>query len=112
MKKNYFGVIVALVTVASVNVLSLNVKENVSNLRLANIIALSDDKENGSGGDKESSQEWGCGGNPTFIPYETLRSAKCQIWGANGTRLLCQDEEKKVCCDPSKQTNCTPIKIK
>ena len=50
----------------------------------------------------------GCGGNPTYIPDETLRSHACTIGGITGTHLVC-DDEKKVCCDPSKQTDCKGI---
>lgn len=97
---------VAIVAIASVNVLNLRADLGVSDLHLANIAALSD--ENGGGGGESS--EWGCGGNSTFIPNETLRDTKCQIWGLNGTKLSCT-LQSKVCCDPSKQTTCQPIKM-
>lgn len=92
--------------IATFNVLNMQKDKSENNLRLANIIALSDEP-----GESGGSSEWGCGGNPTYIPYETLRPHNCQIWGANGTQLICQKIEQKVCCDPSKQTTCSPIDL-
>lgn len=51
--------------------------------------------------------EWGCGGNVTYIPNETLRSDIC-ITG--GTHLKCKPQDN-VCCDPSGQTDCPKIDI-
>lgn len=46
-------------------------------------------------------------GNVTFIPNKTLKSALCML-GLTGTHLVCKPEDK-VCCDPSKQTDCKPL---
>ena len=106
MKKNIFVLLAIAVAmgVAAANVWQLQDNKTGAVLRLANIKALSDGNESG---DKEE-EEWGCGGNPTYIPDETLRSHACTIGGITGTHLVC-DDEKKVCCDPSKQTDCKGI---
>lgn len=52
----------------------------------------------------ESSGGLDCG-NVTFIPNEALRTKACLN---GGTRLACK-QERNVCCDPSKQTTCSPI---
>jgi hypothetical protein len=46
-------------------------------------------------------------GNVTFIPNKTLKSSLCML-GFTGTHLVCKPEDK-VCCDPSKQTDCKPL---
>ncbi len=109
-------VLVALVVVVGIGIAATNVfnlkqsKNKEVNLRLANILALTygDETGGGIGGESAGGGEWGCGGNPTYIPDETLRSHACTIGGITGTHLVC-DDEKKVCCDPSKQTDCKGI---
>ena len=66
---------------------------NLSELQLANIEALA------------SGEELGCGGNPTFIKDNTLKSTLCPPLWLGGTHLKCKSETN-VCCDPSKQTDC------
>lgn len=51
--------------------------------------------------------EWGCGGNSTYIPNETLRSDICI---SGGTHLKCKTQDG-VCCDPSGQTDCPAISV-
>lgn len=109
MKKFFYSLsVVTVIAIATFNVLTLRSERDMSQLRLANIEALSDETGGGTGSGESS--EWGCGGVSTYIPNETLRDAKCQIWGLNGSRFICVTQDK-VCCDPSKQTNCTPIKV-
>ena len=102
MKKKVFYVLamVAIVAVASVNVLNLRTSTSTGNLYLANLMALSDDNEGGGG-----ETEWGCGGNVTFRKDMTLKSWPCLN---GGTHLICK-KETGVCCDPSKQTDCDGI---
>lgn len=103
-------VAVAAIGIATANVLNVRQSKKEVSLRLANIMALSDENGNESGGgtgDGESG-EWGCGGNPTYIPNETLRTHSCTIGGLTGTHLVCESHEK-VCCDPSRQTDCEKI---
>lgn len=52
-----------------------------------------------------SGEELGCGGNPTFIKDNTLKSTLCPPLWLGGTHLKCKSETN-VCCDPSKQTDC------
>lgn len=105
MKKNIFvlSAIAVAMGVAAANVWQLQDNKTGAVLRLANIKALSDGNESG---DKEE-EEWGCGGNVTFIPNETLGSEKCSVLGQGllGSHLVCKYREH-VCCDPSKQTDC------
>lgn len=111
-KISFALVAISAIGIAAVNVLNSGQDKSENTLRLANIIALSEENDGeGEGGGDGESGEWGCNGNPTLIPYETLRPKACQIWGANGTLLICTEETKKVCCDPSKQTDCKPLKL-
>ena len=82
MKRKVFYVLamVAIVAVASVNVLNLRT----------------------SGGGET---EWGCGGNPTYRKNMSLQSKVCLN---GGTHLVCK-KDVGVCCDPSKQTDCDGI---
>lgn len=100
MKRKVFYVLVmvAIVAVASVNVLNLRTSASTGNLYLANLMALSDGNEGGGG-----ETEWGCGGNPTYTKNESLQEAPC---GNGGTHLRCLFKAS-VCCDPSKQTTCS-----
>lgn len=103
-------VAVAVAAVATVNVRNLKNQSLENNLRLANIVALSDENGGNNGGNNgESDSEWGCGGNPTYLPNEALRPKDCQVWGANGTQLACISDSRKVCCNPADQTNCKPL---
>ena len=108
MKKNIFVLLAIAVAmgVAAANVWQLQDNKTGAVLRLANIKALSDGNESG---DKEE-EEWGCGGNVTFIPNETLRPDDCSKLGSalTGTHLICQSQDK-VCCDPSSQTSCDGV---
>lgn len=99
----YSLAVVALAAFSTVNVLNSRAKSVVSDLRLANVAALAD--EAGSG---ESGQQWGCAGNPTFIPNETLVSVSCKFLGfisTQKTHKVC-DSKDNVCCDPAGQTDC------
>lgn len=100
MKRKVFYVLVmvAIVAVASVNVLNLRTSASTGNLYLANLMALSDGNE---GGDGEI--EWGCGGNPTYTKNESLQEVAC--WYLIGSHKKCK-EKAFTCCDPSKQTSC------
>lgn len=64
-------------------------------LVLGNIDSSADDNEG----------NWGCGGNPTFVPDKTLKSSFCLN---GGTHLKCQKEDGMY-CDPSKQTDCKGV---
>lgn len=81
MKRKVFYVLamVAIVAVASVNVLNLRTSASTGNLYLANLMALSDGNEGGGG-----ETEWGCGGNPTYRKNMSLQSKVClmveHIW--------------------------------
>lgn len=86
--------------IATFNVLNMQKDKSENNLRLANIIALSDEP-----GESGGSSELGCGGNPTFIKNEALRHKLC----TNGGNFLHCEKEDGVCCDPSKQTTCGSI---
>lgn len=105
MKRKVFYVLamVAIVAVASVNVLNLRTSASTGNLYLANLMALSDGNEGGSG-----ETEWGCGGNPTYRKNKSLQSKLCPVVNPGATHLSCEDEDE-VCCDPSKQTDCSGI---
>lgn len=108
MKRKISFVLVAIsaIGIAAVNVLNSGQDKSENSLRLANIIALSDENggEGEGGGDGENG-EWGCGGNPTYIPNETLRLKICP----NGGNYKKCDDEPKVCCDPKDQTTCDGI---
>lgn len=102
MRRKVFYVLamVAIVAVASVNVLNLRTSASTGNLYLANLMALSDGNEGGGG-----ETEWGCGGNPTYRKNMSLQSKVCLN---GGTHLVCK-KDVGVCCDPSKQTDCDGI---
>ena len=104
MKKKVFYVLamVAIVAVASVNVLNLRTSTSTGNLYLANLMALSDDNEGGGGGETE----WWCGGNPTYIPFSMLLIMNCP--NVTHTYKGCSKPEflVKVCCNPADQTVC------
>lgn len=111
MKKYfYFSAVIIVFAIAAFNVLTLQMGCNMSQLRLANIEALSDEAGGGNPGGSGESSEWGCGGVPTFIPNKSLNTVDCKLWGLLGEKLMCTDNTK-VCCDPSKQTICPPIKL-
>ena len=100
-------VAVAAIGIATANVLNVRQSKKEVSLRLANIMALSDENGNESGGgtgDGESG-EWGCGGNPTYVKNKTLKHRPCLNLGS---KLKCV-KEPNVCCDPSKQTTCDGI---
>lgn len=99
----YFFSVVAVITIATFNVMTLRSELDMSQLRLANIEALSDESGGGSGNGESS--EWGCGGNSTYVKNKTLKSRICPN---GGTHLSCK-AEAGVCCDPSKQTDCDGI---
>lgn len=90
--------IVTIVMIGGINVFNSQKPIELSDIAMANVEALADG---------ESGQQWGCAGNPTFIPDEALRTAQC--WNG-GTHKKCK-EEKNVCCDPSKQTDCSGISL-
>lgn len=46
--------------------------------------------------------EWGCAGNPTWVPNSYLGVATC--W-SGASHKKCKNRDK-VCCDPSLQTDC------
>lgn len=104
----YFLSVVAVITIATFNVMTLRSELDMSQLRLANIEALSD--ESGGGADGGESSGWGCGGISTYIPDQALMTVSCKLWGLLGEKLMCS-YQSKVCCDPSKQTICPPIKL-
>lgn len=56
----------------------------------------------------QNETDWGCAGNPTWVPNESLQSDICI---SGGTHLKCKSKQN-VCCDPSQQTDCPPIKIR
>lgn len=64
---------------------------------LSSVEALANDTEN----------QWGCAGNPTWLPNHALKSANC--WNG-GSHKKCK-EMSGVCCNPSEQTDCSEVKI-
>ena len=90
--------VAAIAMVSGINVCNAQKSNALSDIALANVEALADD---------ETGQQWGCAGNPTFIPNEALRSAQC--WNG-GTHKKCKSEDN-VCCDPSKQTDCSGVSL-
>lgn len=96
--------IVVIAALSAANVWNSRTKTGASEMRLANVAALAVE----SSGNGETSQQWGCGGNPTFVPNESLQSKACMIFGLNGTHLVCKTKNG-VCCDPSKQTDCKSV---
>ena len=108
MKKNIFvlSAIAVAMGVAAANVWQLQDNKTGAVLRLANIKALSDGNESG---DKEE-EEWGCGGNVTFIPNYALLSESCSKFGNafTGSHRVCLKMDR-VCRDPSGQTDCKGV---
>lgn len=94
MKKNKTILVLALCLFVGYNVYQANKDMSAFDLVLTNIDSSANDGES-----------WGCAGNPTFIPNQALLNANC--WNG-GTHLKCKDY-KNVCCDPSKQTDCSGI---
>ena len=103
MKRKVFYVLVmvAIVAVASVNVLNLRTSAFTGNLYLANLMALSDGNEGGGG-----ETEWGCGGNPTYIPYSMLIIMHCPNMMRTYKGCSKPEFSIKVCCNPAEQTVC------
>lgn len=66
-------------------------------LTLSSVEALANDTES----------QWGCAGNPTWLPNHALLSANC--WNG-GSHKECK-EMSGVCCNPSEQTDCPGVKI-
>lgn len=98
--KNQKMVLVAVVVLVSgINVYNSHKSESLSDMALANVEALADD---------EGTQEYGCGGNPTFLKDQTLKSTLCPPLWLGGSHLKCKSETG-VCCDPSEQTDCDSI---
>ncbi|NDV47960.1 hypothetical protein D0T49_12995 [Paludibacter sp. 221] len=56
-----------------------------------------------SNGGGSTNENWGCGGNPTYVPNQTLKHVVCITFWRD--KLKCKTESR-VCCDPAKQTNC------
>jgi hypothetical protein len=87
--------ILGIVIFATINVA---VNENTPfalNMTLQNMEAYTNESE--------GSVNWGCGGNPTYIPHQTLKSRVCiAFWR---THLVCKTHDN-VCCDPGGQTDC------
>ena len=100
MKKNILKVafVAAIALVSGINVFNSHKNVALSDVALANVEALSMD---------EGNTQWGCAGNPTFIPNEALRSVRC--WDG-GTHKKCK-KENNVCCDPSQQTDCNGFNL-
>ena len=100
MKKTLLSLALLLIcSFSAISLLSNKCNLKMNSLLLADVEALAG-SESGGG-------DWGCAGNPTFIPNEALRSAVCLT---GGTRLKCKSEDN-VCCNPSDQTDCAPIKL-
>lgn len=97
MKKHIARVFFTLVLIGitGYNVYNSLKPAEMSDIALANIEALASG-EDGS---------IGCGGNPTYIPNEALRTANC--WNG-GTHKKCKSENS-VCCNPSEQTDCKGV---
>jgi len=49
---------------------------------------------------------WGCGGNPTWVPNQSLQQKTCIIFITY--RRIC-DDMANVCCDPAQQVSCTGV---
>lgn len=105
MKKYFYFIAMLFVVAISIfNVINLRVRSNVSQMRLANIEALSD--EGGSSSGSGESSNWGCAGHVTYIPYSMLLQKPCPI--ITETHKVCSvpDGHIQVCCNPAEQTDC------
>lgn len=99
MKVLKMTVLAMVVAVSGMNIYNSKKECEMSDVLLANVEALADD---------EGVVDYGCGGNPTFLKDQTLKSTLCPPLWLGGTHLKCKSEQG-VCCDPSKQTNCDSI---
>ena len=87
MKKFFYSLsVVTVIAIATFNVLTLRSERDMSQLRLANIEALSDETGGGTGSGESS--EWGCGGVSTYIPNQALSTVSCKLWGLLGEKLM------------------------
>lgn len=94
MKRVNFICFFLLASFVSYNILLSQEKIKTFDLTLSSIEALA-----------ENENEWGCGGNPTWVPNHYLGSANC--WNG-ATHKKCKSMNG-VCCNPSEQTDCDKL---
>lgn len=85
-KKSFIATTLGIILIATGNFYKIKKQDKMPDIVLANIEALATGESN-----------YGCAGNPTFIPDEALRTVNC--WNG-GTHKKCK-KEANVCCDPS-----------
>lgn len=94
IKRSFFAVGIIAMACIGYLIVSEETQNYEKDLLMSNVEALT----------REDQPKTKCS-KETYIPDEALRSKTCLN---GGTHLVCKDEDG-VCCDPSGQTDCSPV---